>query len=85
VVFENGTAVDRALVSIDDGRFRQVAPAVFTVSDGTFDFDAHAGLSYRVNASYSVTEPDFKQVSRRSDAFVVSGDTTITIVLPRPQ
>jgi hypothetical protein len=38
-----------------------------------------------VNASYSVTEPDFKQVSRRSDAFVVSGDTTITIVLPRPQ
>ena len=87
VVFENGAPVDRALVSVNDGvaRFRQVAPAIYTAADGAFGFDAHDGLSYSLNASYSVTAPAFKQVSRRSDAFVVSGDTTITIVLPPPQ
>jgi hypothetical protein len=85
VVFENGTAADGAFVSLNDGveRFRQVAPAVRTAADGTFGFDAHAGLSYSANASYNFMDPEVKQVSQRSDVFMVSGDTTITIVLPR--
>jgi hypothetical protein len=90
VMFENGAAAGRALVSLYDGvaRFRQVAPSTYTATDGTFAFDAHAGLSYSVNASYDFTKPDvpqMQQVSRRSDVFAVPDDTTITVVLPPPQ
>ena len=84
VVFADGSAADGARVSVRDGgnSRRQVAVGIRTESDGTFAFDVHEGLSYRVLSYYNSDQPGGKQISRESEPFVVSGDTTITIALP---
>ena len=84
VVFDDGSAADGAWVSLRDGSTsrRQVAPGIRVGRDGTFAFDVHAGLSYRVLSHHSPDQPDGKQLSRESDALVISTDTTITVVLP---
>ena len=87
VVFADGSAGDGAGVSVRDGGTsrRQVAVGIRTAPDGTFAFDVHEGLSYRVLAYHNNDQPGEKQISRESEPFVASGDTTITIVLPPRQ
>jgi len=86
ILFEGGTPVSGAFVSLWDGlaRWRQVAVGIKTQSDGTFSFPVHEGLSYLARVSYW-NDAERRQTEKTVGPFVAGPDTRpLQVVLPDP-